>query len=656
MKNILYILLFVPLFTNAQTEFIEGCTYIEMFNYDIEATIDDGSCYPYIYGCTDVDALNYIPLIGNLYVDVNTSDAIDGEDGSCFVSDCCCLVEDLTTTCGWSLDLDCAAVSYCNVCDPCEILVVEGCTSPCFTEYNAEAEVDDGSCNNEIIFGCSCCVNSDGSWPLAAICGDQSTCYCDETYVCETGTLAIYGCVDPTYIEFNPDATVFDGSCYTVIIEGCTDGSACNFDVSANTDNDSCIYVENYYDCDGNCLSDTDGDSVCDEDEIVGCMDVTACDYNEVTTDIDNSLCTYAVTNLDCYGVCLFDEDGDGVCDELEVPGCTNASACNFDSLATENDLLCEYAADYYDCNDVCLIDTDGDGFCDELEIYGCTYSWAYNFEQSATEDDGSCIEVAVGCTDENAFNYDSTDGYIEINIGDVSSASTQCSVISANDNFLINFIVTDSISFSLFPSLRGCSGGCEDDGGCSGSMNIPLSLVKNGECQETSYISASYSQDCWIGGVNTSFVFKQFSLLSGSYSLIVDGYGYSLNEIEFAVNYNGAIPEPFGWDFDSFDSNNLPALGLCSDYLVCSDPNYLEYYLNLPVLCTTPITSNGITASQFEEPLNTGANMTIPMPEGMLNQFEGGQIAAFYGDLCVGLETISGGFMSMGLWGVLSH
>ena len=33
----------------------------------------------------------------------------------------------------------------------------------------------------------------------------------------------------------------------------------------------------------------------------------------------------------------------DGVCDELEVVGCTVDTACNFDSLATDDDNSCYY-------------------------------------------------------------------------------------------------------------------------------------------------------------------------------------------------------------------------------------------------------------------------------------------------------------------------
>ena len=44
------------------------------------------------------------------------------------------------------------------------------------------------------------------------------------------------------------------------------------------------------YDCNGNCLEDTDGDGVCDEFEVLGCTDITACNYSEEATE-ENSSC-----------------------------------------------------------------------------------------------------------------------------------------------------------------------------------------------------------------------------------------------------------------------------------------------------------------------------------------------------------------------------
>ena len=59
------------------------------------------------------------------------------------------------------------------------------------------------------------------------------------------------------------------------------------------TDEDgSCTYAEDGYDCDGNCLNDADSDGVCDEFEIAGCQDDSACNYNADATDSDDSAST----------------------------------------------------------------------------------------------------------------------------------------------------------------------------------------------------------------------------------------------------------------------------------------------------------------------------------------------------------------------------
>ena len=59
-----------------------------------------------------------------------------------------------------------------------------------------------------------------------------------------------------------------------------------------------------------------------------------------------------------------------------------------YDLNANTTDGSCYYADQCYDCDDVCLNDMDDDGICDELEVYGCTDSSAYNYNILATEDD----------------------------------------------------------------------------------------------------------------------------------------------------------------------------------------------------------------------------------------------------------------------------
>ncbi len=73
----------------------------------------------------------------------------------------------------------------------------------------------------------------------------------------------------------------------------CWDSDACNYDPgSMCTDYDNCEYPEDGYDCNGNCLEDTDGDGICDSFEIAGCTSPDANNYVAEATDDDGS-CTF---------------------------------------------------------------------------------------------------------------------------------------------------------------------------------------------------------------------------------------------------------------------------------------------------------------------------------------------------------------------------
>jgi uncharacterized protein (TIGR02145 family) len=49
-----------------------------------------------------------------------------------------------------------------------------------------------------------------------------------------------YGCTDPTFMEFDPQANWEDGTCSTTIIEGCMDSLFLEFDAEVNVDDGSC--------------------------------------------------------------------------------------------------------------------------------------------------------------------------------------------------------------------------------------------------------------------------------------------------------------------------------------------------------------------------------------------------------------------------------
>ena len=207
---------------------------------------------------------------------------------------------------------------------------------------------------------------------------------------------AICGCNDEEALNFDPMANFFEeGSC-NYPIYGCVDTVACNYDAIATTDDGSCVYSDGITDCDGNCLNDSDGDFVCDENEVPGCLNPNACNYVDPSIVTDLETCLFAASGYDCDGNCLVDTDGDGVCDEFEIEGCLDALACNYDADTTD-EVDCIYEVDGYDCDGVCLNDVDGDGTCDEFEISGCTDAAACNYDASHTEEDGSCDFCSCG-------------------------------------------------------------------------------------------------------------------------------------------------------------------------------------------------------------------------------------------------------------------
>ena len=73
--------------------------------------------------------------------------------------------------------------------------------------------------------------------------------------------------------------------------------------------------------------------------EVTGCTDSTACNYDATsTTDTDNTLCVFTGGCDTCSGrrrnwhVVDNDADDDGVCDDDESPVAPTPTACNYDA------------------------------------------------------------------------------------------------------------------------------------------------------------------------------------------------------------------------------------------------------------------------------------------------------------------------------------
>ena len=382
-------------------EFIEGCTNSEACNFNIEANIEAECFVP--EGC----------------------DVCSGEtnDGSGFI-----LTNDL--------DGD-------GVCDIDEVI---GCTDALACNYDATSttDTDNSLCNypTDLDECATCSGETDGTGIIVDNdLDDDGVCSADE----------IIGCTDP--LACNYDATTTTD----------TDNSLCIFAIACEScsgqQDGAGVIVDN----------DLDDDGVCDIDEIIGCTDALACNYDATsTTDTDNSLCNYS-TDLDECATCSGETDGtgtivdndsdnDGVCNEDEIQGCITISACNYNDLATDDDGSCFYAEAQYNCDGECLFDFDNDGVCDLYEVLGCTDSDYLEYDESATEENGSCQTlIVVGCLDDSYLEYNSS-----ANVNDLSLCNTPI-VLGCLDSFACNYNSEANTSDDSCEIIDGICDTCED-------------------------------------------------------------------------------------------------------------------------------------------------------------------------------------------------
>jgi hypothetical protein len=229
------------------------------------------------------------------------------------------------------------------------------------------------------------------------------------------------GCTDATAFNYDASANTDDGSCIAVV-NGCTDPLYTEYDASANTDDGSCTTLA-----------------------VNGCMDPTACNYDD-TANVDDASCTYpeyyiptdhtASTNAPMVMACEAPEGyelADQVCAEEFV---VNDPFC----LTTDWDLTCQTV---YNC-------------C--INIPGCTDPEAYNFDPAAGCDDGSCATLAVnGCTDPTALNYSAL----------ANTDDGSCIFLPANDNCATAEAIAcgGSSTGSTSNATASGFGGSNDDG-----------------------------------------------------------------------------------------------------------------------------------------------------------------------------------------------
>ena len=516
---------------------IFGCMYQWANNYNPEATRDDGTCEsPCVgeinqnifdwdgdYYVTIADFLAMLSVFGDL--DIDTDGVWDSSDLCVDVSACNyandpsepCAFIDVLGICGGGCEGDSDGDDICDDVDTCvgdldecgvcngpgpTLAIVEsistyydsvflpfedmwfvypvdadttftficttlGCMEPVACNFDPAATLSDGSCEFLSCLGFGCTLEGACNFDEGALVNDGS-CEFESCQGCQTEGACNYdatatlvgpcdfdwcaGCMDPNAFNYDEDATipafnlqsdgtaedaciyagctfywacnydptgiVNDGSCDMESCAGCQIEEACNYDPAATLSGD-CTFAAEGYDCDGNCLVDSNNDGICDgiEDGNGGCTDPSNPGYDPNAAYDDGSCFEGGcLVEFACNYDLMADFMDLSTCDFNSCVGCTDAMACNYDPTATlSSPGSCTFPWNqFYDCNGECNNDADGDGICDEFEISGCMEDQAINYNPYATEDDGSCMVLTGGCVVAVACNYDPAADYYD--------------------------------------------------------------------------------------------------------------------------------------------------------------------------------------------------------------------------------------------------
>jgi len=314
----------------------------------------------------------------------------------------------------------------------------------------------------------------------------------------------IFGCMDSSYVEFNPRADTSDGSCSTLVVLGCIDSTMYNYSAQANTMSlvPACDFTLTLTDLIGDGWAPTSNLEVTQGDSVWNFTIDTIAYSQEYTINLKSpepvsfkfsisnqgmqsaAHCGFKLTNplgMTIIEVAppfiqpLFKRTVPTYCGNYcidRIFGCMDPLALNYVDTANTS-TQCFYVlgctnSSYLEYYTQGFVADTSDGSCEIKAEWGCTDTTAFNYDSLANIDNGGCLPVILGCMESLAFNFDPL-------------ANTPDTCIA------LTYGCTDPTMFNYDANANTDDGGCEPYVfGCTDSTMFnydPLANADNSSC-----------------------------------------------------------------------------------------------------------------------------------------------------------------------------
>ena len=346
------------------------------------------------------------------------------------------------------------------------------------------------------------------------------------------------GCTDALACNFDPAATIDDGSCLALdecgncggtATAGCTDSNACNYDASAGCDDGSCDFGVVFE------MFDSFGDGWDGGGSYTVNNTTDPLNPVEVTTGTMGGDGSFDVVNF-----CLADG-----CYELVIGGGLNPQEITWNLIGVDGGTI------------------SGDGFSGSVafsintlvcDVAGCTDAAACNYDPAATVDDGSCAIAPAEDACANAIdlgsssttvNGNNVNACVDTEIGEASGVFYSFT-LTANAVVSIETSSSGGADFDTQLALFEACGGPEFDFNDDGGLGL-FSLLTYG-CSE---------------------------LAAGTYIVMVDGFQGQQGDFTLALNidYNACLvipgctdPAALNYDINATEDDGSCIVPTCAD------------------------------------------------------------------------------------------